>query len=217
MSCDRVGELLSDDLEGTLDPIFAAEVGAHLATCEECRALRTAMAEVTAFLRLPEVVPAADLAFRVARASFMAAPPPIAKAGRTRAWADMIADGVGWLTDVPFAVQAVAAAFALVVTAGLVTAAGAVPDAGGRPRIAQRLSDATVYVVEKKERLIEDVRLLRVVIGTAFEGRLDRVNDRVEDYRRLLERRRRDEQAKEDSKPRSERSEPAPAPPRRTV
>jgi hypothetical protein len=28
------------------------------------------------------------------------------------------------------------------------------------------------------------------VIGTAFEGRLDRVNDRVDDYRRLLEKRR---------------------------
>jgi hypothetical protein len=33
------------------------------------------------------------------------------------------------------------------------------------------------------------VRILRVVVGAAFEGRLDRVNDRVEDYRRLLERR----------------------------
>jgi hypothetical protein len=29
-----------------------------------------------------------------------------------------------------------------------------------------------------------------VVLGTAFEGRLERVNDRVEDYRRLLDRRR---------------------------
>jgi hypothetical protein len=29
-----------------------------------------------------------------------------------------------------------------------------------------------------------------VVLGTAFEGRIERVNERVEDYRRLLDRRR---------------------------
>jgi hypothetical protein len=33
-----------------------------------------------------------------------------------------------------------------------------------------------------------------VVVGAAIEGRLDRVSDRVEDYRRLLERRRETEQ-----------------------
>jgi hypothetical protein len=45
-------------------------------------------------------------------------------------------------------------------------------------------------LIVKKERLVEDVRLLGVVLSTAFEGRLDRVNERVQDYRRLLERRR---------------------------
>ena len=44
--------------------------------------------------------------------------------------------------------------------------------------------------MERKDRLVEDVRILGVVLGTAFEGRLDRVNERVEDYRRLLDRRR---------------------------
>jgi hypothetical protein len=43
---------------------------------------------------------------------------------------------------------------------------------------------------ERKDRLVEDVRILGVVLTTAFEGRLERVNERVEDYRRLLERRR---------------------------
>jgi hypothetical protein len=57
-----------------------------------------------------------------------------------------------------------------------------------------------VYLVEKKDRVMEDFRLLRVVIATAFEGRLDRVNDRVDDYRRLLERRQKDEQAKDHKK-----------------
>jgi hypothetical protein len=43
---------------------------------------------------------------------------------------------------------------------------------------------------EHAVRLVEDLRMLRVMIATAFEGRVDRVNDRVDDYRRLLEKRR---------------------------
>jgi hypothetical protein len=40
-----------------------------------------------------------------------------------------------------------------------------------------------------------------VVVGAAFEGRLDRVNDRVEDYRRLLEKRKSTEQKKSEAPP----------------
>jgi hypothetical protein len=34
---------------------------------------------------------------------------------------------------------------------------------------------------------------MRVVVGTAFGSRVDRVNDRVDDYRRLLERKKANE------------------------
>ena len=44
--------------------------------------------------------------------------------------------------------------------------------------------------MERKDRIVEDVRILGVVLGAAFEGRIERVNERVEDYRRLLDRRR---------------------------
>jgi hypothetical protein len=50
--------------------------------------------------------------------------------------------------------------------------------------------DAGSSLIERKDRLVEDVRILGVVLETAFEGRLERVNERVEDYRRLLDRRR---------------------------
>jgi len=200
MSCDRAAELLSDDLEGTLDGVTAADLAAHLAQCDDCRALRAAVADVTALLRVPALEPASGLAERVARASWAAAHPIVARVPRARAWAHAAAIGVSWLAEVPFAVQAVAAGFALVLTAGLVMAAGSAPGATARPRVAQRLSDATVYVVERKERLVEDFRLLRVVIGTAFEGRLDRVNDRVDDYRRLLERRQNEQSKLHDNK-----------------
>jgi hypothetical protein len=57
-------------------------------------------------------------------------------------------------------------------------------------RFVERSVDVGVYLAERKDRLVEDVRLLRVVIGTAFEGRIERVNDRVDDYKRLIEKRR---------------------------
>jgi len=217
MDCDRAAELLSDDLEGALDRVTAAELAAHLAGCVECRALRLAMADVTSLLRAPALEPATDLADRVARASWVAVRAPIRRAERKRAWAHAAARWASWLTEVPFAVQAVAAALALVVTAGLVMAAGSVPGGPARPRLGQRLSNATVYLVERKDRLVEDLRLLRVVVSTAFEGRLDRVNDRVDDYRRLLERRKKDEAPRDDKKSELEESEPASRPPRRSV
>ena len=217
MDCDRAAELLSDDLDGALDRVTAAELASHLAGCAQCRALRLAMADVTSLLRAPALEPATDLADRVARGSWVAVRAPILRAERKRAWAHATASWASWLTEVPFAVQAVAAALALMVTAGLVMAAGSGPGAPARPRFGQRVSEATVYVLERKDRLVEDLRLLRVVVSTAFEGRLDRVNDRVDDYRRLLERRKKDEPTKDDKKSELEESEPASRPTRRSV
>jgi hypothetical protein len=56
--------------------------------------------------------------------------------------------------------------------------------------LTDQAENSVFFLAERKDRLVEDVRILRVVIGAAFEGRLDRVNDRFEDYRRMIERRR---------------------------
>lgn len=220
MTCDRASELLCDDLEGTLDGVLSAEIASHLGGCAECRELRAAVADVTLLLRVPAVEAGDDLAERVARVSWAAGRAPIVRAERSRAWANAAATWAGWVTDVPFAVQGVAAALALVLTAGLVMAASSAPGSPARPRIAQRLSDATVYVLERKDRLVEDIRLLRVVVATAFEGRVDRVNDRVEDYRRLLDRRQKEAQPRDGAgttNKKSEKSEPASRASRRPV
>jgi hypothetical protein len=220
MTCGRASELLCDDVDGTLEGVLAAELAAHIAGCAECRDLRAALADVTLLLREPAVDAGIDLAERVARVSWAIGRAPLLRAQRSRAWANAAATWAGWLTEVPFAVQAVAAGLALVLTAGLVMAAGSGAGAPARPRVAQRFSEAAVYVLERKDRLVEDFRLLRVVVATAFEGRVDRVNDRVEDYRRLLDRRQKDAQAKEapvPAKKRSEDSEPASRASRRPV
>jgi hypothetical protein len=177
--CSRAEELLSDHLEGILDPLLARELDAHLRTCADCRALREALTEVVEALRsFPTVEPSAGLAARVARAA-------IVNAQRRRAAA--------FAPRLPAWLQAVAAGLSILTTVGLLVAQGGTARAAGG-RLVERTASAGTYVLEKKDRLLEDFRILRVVVAAAIEGRLDRASDRVEDYRRLLERRREAEQ-----------------------
>ena len=175
MDCRRVEELLSDHLEGSLHEILKAELAAHLAACAACRELREAVGEVVLALRAqPEFEAPAGLVERVTRA-VLAQPRAVV---------------VRPAFVVPSWVQAAAAGFALIALGTMLMVIG--PE---RPtRAAQRLVGQTVHagsnLVERKERLFEDVRLLGVVLTSAFEGRLDRVNERVEDYRKFLEKRR---------------------------
>ena len=183
MDCQRTEELLSDHLEGTLDRLLTADLEEHLARCPECRALRAALAEVSEVLRsFPALEPAADLAERAA-ARALRAPRP-----RTVGFRVPVA--------VPAWLQAAAAALALLTTGGVLYATHSPAPSRVAARIVDRTVNASAYILERKDRLVEDVRLLRVVIGTAFEGRLDRMNDRVDDYRRLLEKRRANEEKK---------------------
>jgi hypothetical protein len=175
MDCQRAEELLSDHLEGGLHQILRAELERHLASCAACRELREAVGEVVRALRaFPELDAPAGLAARAADAALHA--PRVVEVRPAFA--------------VPSWVQAAAAGFALIALGAMLLVVG--PE---RPtRAAQRLVGETVHagnsLIVKKERLVEDVRLLGVVLSTAFEGRLDRVNERVQDYRRLIERRR---------------------------
>ena len=72
----------------------------------------------------------------------------------------------------PLLVRGLAAALAVAVTGGVMLAQSAV----GSPvraadRVVERTVNAGAYLAERKDRLVEDFRILRVVIGTAFEGR----------------------------------------------
>lgn len=182
LQCRRAEELLSDHLDGTLDDVLDADLRAHIAACDRCRELRDALLEVLEVLRTTtEMEPAKDLAERAAAAAL--------RAGRPRAGFRLPA-----VAGLPPWVLATAAVLALALSTGLVTASGGKGPLGSTGHLARRVSSVGMYVAEKKDRLVEDFRMLRVVVGTAFEGRVDRVNDRVEDYRRLLERRQRDAQ-----------------------
>lgn len=175
MDCQRAEELLSDHLEGSLHEILRTELDAHLGRCAECRALRQALGEVVGALRaFPDVEAPRGLAERSAAAA------------RARSGALVVRPAF----VLPSWVQAAAAGFALISLGTVLMVVG--PE---KPtRAAQRLVGQTVTagssLLDRKDRLVEDVRILGVVLGTAFEGRIERVNERVEDYRRLLDRRR---------------------------
>lgn len=179
LDCARAEELLPDYQEGQLPAPLRGDVERHLATCARCPELLAAITDVLDVLRAPlDLDPSASLAARVAKASWKAARTativPFRKA-----------------TRLPAQVQALAAGLAVCVTS-LVLLLHSAPPQPGRVagRVKERTVNAAVYVQERTVRLVEDLRMLRVVIATAFEGRVERVNDRVDDYKRLLEKRR---------------------------
>ena len=158
MDCNRAQELFSDHLEGTLDLMLRSDLEAHLAACADCRALRETFAQVVTELRsAPEIDPPAGLAQRVALAA-LAAPPALP---------------LSPFAGVPVRVWLAAAALATALGAGVLYGehAGLDPVHGAR-RLVERSANVAAYLLERKDRLVEDVRLLRVVIGTAFEGRV---------------------------------------------
>jgi predicted nucleic acid-binding protein len=176
----RAEELLSDYREGTLDPILRAELEAYLATDDECRQLLAALDLVAeAMPALPAAEPSADLTRRVAAAAWRAG-----RRNRVLPFRERLAS---LRIPLPAVLQA-AAAVLLVVTgvAGLVAG----PDAGPSRAASRFVLRAGVELRESRDRLVQSLKLLQVVVGTAFESRLDRMGDRVEDFRQLLEERR---------------------------
>lgn len=179
LDCARAEELFSDYREDALPAPLRADLERHLATCASCPSLLGALDEVLGVLRAPlDLAPSATLAGRVAAASWRARAAVVPLRPRPR-------------VRVPLQVHALAAGLAAIATAAFFF----LQQSPARPSgVAGKVRERTVIVAasaqEQAERLVEDLRMLRVMIATAFEGRVDRVNDRVDDYRRLLEKRR---------------------------
>jgi hypothetical protein len=178
LDCGRAEELFSDYREDALPAPLRADLETHLAACAVCPPLLQALDEVLGVLRAPlDLDPAATLAARVAEASWR----------RGRATVVAIRPTV----RVPLRVQALAAGLAAFATAAfLFVQQGPARPAGVAGKVKERTVHAAASAQEHAVRLVEDLRMLRVMIATAFEGRVERVNDRVDDYKRLLEKRR---------------------------
>lgn len=201
MICARAEELLSDYREGDLHEILRGELDAHLRECAQCPRLLDALDEVLGLLHaardrrtVPEMEPAADLAARAAGAALARG----RVAARTRSWIAF-----------PARMHTLAAGAALFATAAVMAGRTALEHRWPQ-RLVSEAATAGVHVLERKDRALEGLRMVRVVVGATFAGRVDRVSERVDDYRRLLERRRSAAPSPGDAAP--GRDEQAPSP-----
>jgi hypothetical protein len=181
VTCGRAEELLSDYREGELHPVLRGELETHLRACAECPRLLAALDEVLGLLHAardrrmgPEIEPAPDLAARAAAAALARG----RVAGRARAWMAF-----------PGRMHTLAAGIALFATATVIAGRTALEHRWPQ-RLLSEAATAGVHLIERKDRAVEGLRMVRVIVGATFAGRVDRVSERVDDYRRLLERRR---------------------------
>jgi hypothetical protein len=178
--CEAVGLRLGDFREGALEEPWRGRVGGHLRECDECAALHEALGEVVALLRVPVPEPGPGFEERVAARAFaprvaaqaVAAPPAAPWARWREAWR---------LAPLPLAATL---AVALGVAALLALPAERLPDPARR--LLERGATAREMFAEHRERLIEDVGALRLVVRGAFSSRVERIQEQLEDYRRLV-------------------------------
>jgi hypothetical protein len=179
MNCSRAQELFSEYREQSLGAGTREELLSHLSGCQECPALLEAFGDVMeALVGFPELQPPVGLAEKAAAAAVHEA-------------SERVAIGRPASQGLPAWIRSVAAALALVSTGTfflLTREAHALSRTS--TRIVTRAMNIGVQAVERKDRLVEDVRGLGAVMSTAFAGRVERVGGRVEDYKRFLEKRR---------------------------
>ncbi len=176
MDCVKAEDLLAEAIDGTLSAEVREELAAHIAGCSRCRALGEALREVREILGNQPVVDAPEgLVGRVA-----------ARAVERRALARRARAARRWSGALRLA-----AALTLC-TAGVVLLFTGQPTERLRQggRLVTRTVNAAIQLGEQTDRLLEDVKILRVLAATALQGRWEQVGERVDDYKRLLEKRR---------------------------
>lgn len=189
MDCVKAEDLLAESVDGALGEAVRQELAAHLEGCPRCRALGEALGEVRDILANQPAVDAPEgLAQRVA--AYAAERRALARrTGAARRWSGTLR---------------LAAAVTLCV-AGVILLLTGQPTQKIRQggRLATQAVNAVVQLGEQKDRLLEDVKILRLLATTAFQGRWEQVGERVDDYKRLLEKRRASRQVSPSAQPTS--------------
>ena len=179
MSCRRQQELLSDYLEDTLSPTLRREAENHLRTCDECRTLAESLKEVVSLFgsfQAPE--PPSNLAELI-----LARTRPALLAAR-EASADLETESSSWRSfGSGLAAAAVLATVLLFRPPEFL--------AGWSRSVSQTAHQGYslgVRTYHRTSRWIEDLNVLRMTVGVAFENRLDRLNERLRDLEELRRR-----------------------------
>jgi hypothetical protein len=185
--CLACEERLPDLADDVLGIVVRGEVERHLEGCPLCRALRDALETTSHELAAgrPDPAPRPGLAREIAR----------------RTWRRPLTLAALWPASPerggpPWRVQGLAAGMSLFVSTFIYVGALALHDPGSAPARAYRTVNRNAAALRSQgDEWLEDIRLVRVLVSTALGGRLDRVQEQVEDYRRLMEKRRKTQPA----------------------
>jgi Putative zinc-finger len=197
VNCRRHQELLSDYLEGALSPPLSRELESHLQTCEDCSDLVASLKEVLSLFdnfQTPEPPSnLTELILERTRPALLAAREASAELDTEPSFWRSFGSGL--------AAAAVLAMVLLFRPPEFV--------AGWSRSVSQTAHQGYslgVRTYHRTARWIEDLNVLRMTVGVAFENRLDRLNERLRDLEELRRR-----SGGEDESSRSGR--PAPSPP----
>jgi hypothetical protein len=173
MNCRRSLEFLSDYIEASLAPPLVRELEIHLGSCDDCRGLEDAMREVVSALashRASE--PPSHLTELVLERSR-----PVLQAAR----ASTVRPDDRAAT--PFHHYAPWLAAAAVLAAVVVWRPPEFLSAMTRhvSQTAYQTYSFGVRTYHQTERWIEELNVLRLTVGVAFEDRIDRLNERLRD------------------------------------
>lgn len=179
MNCRRHQELLSDYLEETLSPPLRREAENHLRTCEDCRNLAESLKEVLSLFgsfQTPEPPSnLTELILERTRPALLSA---------RKASADLETDSSFWRSfGSGLAAAAVLATVLLFRPPEFL--------AGWSRSVSQTAHQSYslgVRTYHRTARWIEDLNVLRMTVGVAFENRLDRLNERLRDLEELRRR-----------------------------
>ncbi len=179
MNCRRNQELLSDHLDETLSPLLKREVEEHLRACDECRGLVLSMKDVLSlFSSMKEPEPPSNLEQLIlarTRPALLAAREASLAAGAEPSFWRSFGSGL-----------AAAAVLAMV----LVFNPPEFLEGWSRSvsQMAHQGYSLGVRTYHRTSRWIEDLNVLRMTVGVAFENRLDRLNERLRDLEELRRR-----------------------------
>lgn len=172
MKCQRAEELFGDYLDLTLPAPLLSDLEEHLESCAHCTPTLESYREVVQILRSsPHPQPSSDLADRI-----LAATRPALAARKPQFVAS---PGFPLPQRINWAIWGAAAAFVLFL---ILRPPDALSGLGDRVnRMGHQTYSYGLRIYRQCERLIDELNVLRMTVGVAFEDRLDRLNERLKD------------------------------------
>jgi len=175
MKCRRSEELWSEYLEGTLPRPLVKDADEHFASCTKCQALYSVFREVVDEIhRMPRPEPGTDIVERIAART------PLRRA----VWSFGAVSLPSWRT---WAGLAAAAALFFV----FFGTPKPLADFGRRANnVGHQTYSWGIRLYRTTDRILDELTVLRMTVGVAFEDRLDRLNERLRDLQKAQQKNR---------------------------